>query len=259
MVALAGRGWSLAPSLRAMFDEADRRWPKRSRVSDGSIGDRAHAARTSDHNPDASGDVLAGDLTDDKDNGCDADLFAEHLRKSRDPRVKYVICNGKVFRSYGSSAWQWTPYTGANGHFAHTHVSILDTAEAKNDTSPWFDYADAPDPIAKPPASTFLEDTVALAAHPTTAGRVDECVVGADGAVYHRGGSDKAPDYYTQGWEFLEGNRGGPVRSVACAWNPEGTAFIVRIHAANNLSYQRVYDGTNGWGPWLPLDGALIA
>ena len=144
MVAVAGRGWSLAPCLRALFDEADRRWPNRSRISDGSIGDSAHAARASDHNPDASGDVLAGDLTDDKANGCDADLFAEHLRKSRDPRVKYVICNGKVFRSYGSSAWQWTPYTGANAHEKHTHVSVLDTSDAKYDGSPWFPYADAP-------------------------------------------------------------------------------------------------------------------
>lgn len=146
MVATAGKGWSLASSLVAMFDEADRRWPKRSRASDGSIGDAAHAARKSDHNPDSTGDVLAGDLTDDKAAGCDADLFAEHLRRSRDPRISYVICNGRVFRSYGSSAWEWTPYSGINGHFAHTHVSILDTHAAKNDTSPWFPYADAPLP-----------------------------------------------------------------------------------------------------------------
>lgn len=149
MVAIAGKGWSLAPCLRAMFDEADRRWPARSRVSDGSVGDLSHSARASDHNPDSSGDVLAGDLTHDPANGCDARLFAEHLRVSRDPRVKYVISAGKMFASYSTSArpaWTWGQYTGVNAHEKHTHVSVLDTDAAKGDTSPWFSYADAPDP-----------------------------------------------------------------------------------------------------------------
>lgn len=128
----------LAPCLVALFAQADARWPARSRASDGSLGDPAHAARVSDHNPDASGDVLAGDLTDDKVRGCDADAFAEHLRVTRDRRVKYVICNGRVFRSYGASAWRWTPYTGVNAHEKHTHVSVLDTDEAKTDLRPWF-------------------------------------------------------------------------------------------------------------------------
>lgn len=145
MVALAGSGWKLAPCLVRMFEEADKLWPKRSRLSDGSIGDLSHQARSSDHNPNDAGWVLAGDLTDDKANGCDADRFAEHLRTSRDPRVSYVICNGRIFRSYGSSAWSWTPYTGINAHEKHTHVSVLNTAAAIYDRSPWFDYAAPPE------------------------------------------------------------------------------------------------------------------
>ncbi len=162
MVAVIGSGWRLAPCLVVMFEQADARWPNRSRASDGSIGDRAHAARASDHNPSSTGFVTAGDLTDDKDNGCDADAFAEHLRQTRDRRVKYVICNGRVFRSYGSSAWQWTPYTGPNGHFAHTHVSVLDTAEARNDLAPWFPPQDGnsnanPEEDEMPPSPAIVD------------------------------------------------------------------------------------------------------
>jgi hypothetical protein len=158
MVAIVGTGWRLAPSLVALIDEADSKWPTRSIASDGSIGDAAHAKRISDHNPDASGDVLAVDLTDDKWAGCDADAFAEHLLARRDPRIKYVICNGRIFRSYGSTAWQWTPYTGINGHFAHTHVSILDTEAAKFDTSPWFPPSPEDD-VLTPTEAQQLKDT----------------------------------------------------------------------------------------------------
>ena len=38
MVAVVGRGWKLAPCLKALFDEADRRKPSRSHASDGTIG-----------------------------------------------------------------------------------------------------------------------------------------------------------------------------------------------------------------------------
>lgn len=148
MVAIVGSGWKLAPCLVALFAEADRRWPDRSKASDGSIGDLAHAARKSDHNPNDAGWVLAGDLTDDKDHGCDADLFAESLRVAQDPRVSYVICNGRIFKSYGTSPWKWATYTGTNDHEKHTHVSVLNTAAAIYDKLPWFSYADAPDPAA---------------------------------------------------------------------------------------------------------------
>lgn len=182
----------LAPCLVAMFDQADARWPRRSIASDGSIGDPAHAARTSDHNPDASGDVLAGDLTDDKANGCDADAFAEHLRATRDRRVKYVICNGRIFRSYGTSAWKWTPYTGPNGHFQHTHVSVLDTPEAKNDLRPWFPPQEGnsnanpkDDDMAE--SKELLAFLVAKEAMQTILGRTGEVTADDPGVIYWTG------------------------------------------------------------------------
>ena len=43
--------WIVAPSLDALLAQLNALAPGRSRASDGSIGDAAHAARTSNHNP----------------------------------------------------------------------------------------------------------------------------------------------------------------------------------------------------------------
>lgn len=154
MVATSGtrdrRGWDLAKSLGALVDECDARAPDRSTASDGSISSAAHQQQNpnSDHDPDASGDVLAVDITDDKAGGCDADALAHHLVANRDPRVAYVIWNQTIVKSYDSSrgpAWQPQPYTGgSNPHITHTHISIKDTAAAKNDLSPWWPTATTP-------------------------------------------------------------------------------------------------------------------
>jgi len=144
MVAVSGSGWRLAPCLDALICEADKLYPNRSTVSDGSIGDQAHATRASDHNPD-DGWVCAVDVTDDKANGCDADLLAQHIVASRDPRVKYVIWNRTIAKSYanrGLAAWTPQPYTGTNAHEKHTHVSVHNTATARNDTSAWWPQED---------------------------------------------------------------------------------------------------------------------
>lgn len=146
MVWVGGSQGTLAPCLVDLFLEADRRWPGRSRASDGSLGDTAHATRDSDHNPKSPnppGWVDAGDLTDDKASGCDADLLAHHLVASKDPRVKYVIWNGTVVRSYakpGLPAWTPEPYTGSNPHDKHTHISV--TEAGRHIRAPWFPQED---------------------------------------------------------------------------------------------------------------------
>lgn len=125
---------SLAPSLVALRREVDTRYPTRSRVSDGWIGDASHSHRVSDHNPDDQGIVHALDVTA---SGIDVD---ELLRAViGDERVWYVIYDGVIrSRTYG-----WTPraYTGPNPHETHVHVSIRYTGAAENDTTPWLDDA----------------------------------------------------------------------------------------------------------------------
>ncbi len=49
--------WILVPCLAELRSEFDEIAPGRDRSSDGSIGDPAHADRSSDHNPDETGNV----------------------------------------------------------------------------------------------------------------------------------------------------------------------------------------------------------
>ena len=134
--------WRVAGSLEVLLDQINKEWPSRSRISDGSIGDTAHATRTSDHNPwvppPNGGVVTARDFTHDPAHGADMAKVSETLRKSKDSRIKYVIFNGRMFSSYpaGSSApWTWRSYTGVNSHAAHMHLSVQPTGY--DNTKPW--------------------------------------------------------------------------------------------------------------------------
>lgn len=153
MVAVSGTGWRLAPCLVAMFEEADKRDPNRDRTSDGSIGDPAHAARTSDHNP-ADGWVCAADIDDDNDQANPGvDLLRAHLVAVKDQRVKYLIRNGTIWKAYPSNglpAWAPQVYTGINDHSHHLHISVWNTAEARNDVGPWWPPKTPAPPIALP-------------------------------------------------------------------------------------------------------------
>lgn len=119
--------WILAPSLAALRDEVNAAHPKRSKAWDGTIGDAAHAARKSDHDPNERGIVCAIDITHDPTNGFDGNKFAEALRLAKDERVKYVIWNRRIFSSL-VQPWTWRPYKFADEmpHDHHVHVSVLD-------------------------------------------------------------------------------------------------------------------------------------
>lgn len=115
--------WRLAGSLVTLRTQINAEWPTRSRVSDGTIGDAAHRARKSDHNPNSAGVVCAMDITHDPQSGADMKLLAESLRASRDPRIKYVIWNERIFSST-NTPWQWRTYSGSNPHTKHLHLSV---------------------------------------------------------------------------------------------------------------------------------------
>lgn len=125
-----------APACKAALAEATRIAPNRNRASDGICASPKHTQQnpTSDHE---KGEAF--DLTHDPANGCNVDLFFDWIVRRRDPRVKYLIRNGRILRSYdkpGVPAWTWDTYTGPNPHTKHGHCSIVPAA--RNDTRPWF-------------------------------------------------------------------------------------------------------------------------
>ncbi len=116
----------LAPSLVRLRSEVNALWPKRSKASDGWIGDTAHSARKSDHNPDdsAGGIVRAIDVTNA---GIDVDAFVSSV--IRDVRTRYVITRGRIWTREAG----WRKYTGPNGHYRHVHVSVRSAKSPRYD------------------------------------------------------------------------------------------------------------------------------
>jgi Putative peptidoglycan binding domain len=121
----------LAPALVQLRNEINSRWPNRDKTSDGWIGDAAHSARVSDHNPDANGQVHAIDVDVDG-----IDLAACLREVIGDPRVEYVISNRRIWTR--QSGWVARVYTGTNPHDHHFHTSLRYGARYEKNTTKWF-------------------------------------------------------------------------------------------------------------------------
>lgn len=130
-------GWHVAASLQTLLAQLNTRAPRRSKASDGSIGDAAHATRDSDHNPWYRNTVTARDFTHDPAGGLDGQWLANTLVAARDPRIKYIIWNRRIIDSRpGQNPWQWEPYHGTNAHTHHVHVSVM-AAPSCESTAVW--------------------------------------------------------------------------------------------------------------------------
>lgn len=136
--------WRAMNSLLVLRDQVNQLAPNRTKGADGLVADANHST-TSDHYPHpvtGVGDemVTALDLTHDPANGFDSYRFADVLRSHRDPRIKYVISNKRIFSSYTSSSgrlpWVWGTYTGTDPHTNHVHISVLD-APIGDLKTPW--------------------------------------------------------------------------------------------------------------------------
>lgn len=162
------RPWRLARALEQLRDEVNDRFPNRSKRSDGTIGDAAHATRDSDHNPWVSdgtgiGVVTAIDITHDPAAGFDAQRLVDHLTKSsHDRRIKYVIFNRRIYSSYATSgypAWAARAYSGPNPHDKHVHISVESRPGDYDDTRSW-GVAKAFAPKPKPDPGHAADGTV---------------------------------------------------------------------------------------------------
>lgn len=117
-------------TLRSQVDD---RWPDRDKASDGWIGDAAHSARDSDHNPDENEIVHAIDLDEDFGEKGAAKKFADELirlaREGKDGgRLKYVVYEDRIASgTYRDSFWTWRG--SGFGHTQHVHVSFTNRAD----------------------------------------------------------------------------------------------------------------------------------
>ena len=123
--------WHLAPALVQLRAEVNARWPKRSKRSDGTIGDAAHSARRSDHNPNSRRSVNAIDITAD---GVNVGAIIAAAKKH--PSVRYIIYNRRIMnRDVGNFAPR--RYRGANLHTAHVHISLYQSRKAEQRRQSW--------------------------------------------------------------------------------------------------------------------------
>lgn len=139
--------WRVAKSLDVLLAEINDHAPGRNRVSDGSIGDAAHASRTSDHNPwvtvNGMGVVRARDFTHDPPGGLDcdelADQLADMIRNLSHPALgpgAYLIWRRRIL-SRSRAGEGWRGYTGSNPHEKHLHLSVAVDPRGFDSTRPW--------------------------------------------------------------------------------------------------------------------------
>jgi hypothetical protein len=136
-----GREWFLTKGGVQLALEMNVLWPKGT-AADGTAAGKNHDANSpnSDHRPfpyDASPAVVraidVGEAVED-----DGQALFDMLLESRDPRIKFVQHELKLFSSYATSVrapWQ-IQTKESYGHINHVHISF--TAKADTDDSPWF-------------------------------------------------------------------------------------------------------------------------
>jgi len=145
--------WVLTKGLQNLRDQMNAAFPDRDKTSDGTIGDAAHQAETSGHNPDdtagsraewngdpdSTPEVRAWDMDSDlRSPGVTAQQVVDHIRHlpSVSSVLRYMIYNRKIYKA--SNGWAAEDYTGPSAHTEHIHFSGAYSQAADNNTS--FDY-----------------------------------------------------------------------------------------------------------------------
>ena len=117
----------LSKAAEQLRSEINAKYPKRDKRSDGWIGDTAHNARKSDHNPDKQGWVRAIDIDSDLVKGSSKEswLLAEQIKTialKGDKRLSYIIHQQRI--ASPRQNWAWRVYKGSNPHVSHLHISF---------------------------------------------------------------------------------------------------------------------------------------
>lgn len=133
------RPWTLSLAGFSLVAEIEA-WQPQPRPLDGTVASQTHDANnpSSDHRPkpyDGPGIVRAVDVGEFDPEG---NILVDALVESRDPRLRYIIHEGQIWRAYDHAvgpAWTPHPYTGPNDHPSHVHISLDWNHDA--DGSPW--------------------------------------------------------------------------------------------------------------------------
>ena len=117
----------LSNAAEQLRSEINAKYSNRDKRSDGWIGDTAHNARKSDHNPDKQGWVRAIDIDSDLVKGSSKEswLLAEQIKTialKGDKRISYVIHQHRIASPLKN--WAWRVYKGSNPHVSHIHISF---------------------------------------------------------------------------------------------------------------------------------------
>jgi hypothetical protein len=110
--------WRPAKSLEVLRGQLDASYP--GWLFLGFLGDQAHAAVPSDHNPNAAGVVCALDIG--PGGGLAIHALADNLLAVRHPDLKYLISNRRIAGDW--TGWKWAAYYGSDPHDTHIHVSV---------------------------------------------------------------------------------------------------------------------------------------
>jgi hypothetical protein len=153
--------WDLTKGLQNLRAQVNAAFPDRDKTSDGTIGDKAHQAETSGHNPDdtpgsktewnsdndANAEVRAWDMDSDlRAAPATAQQVVDHIRAlpGVSSMLRYMIYNRRIYRA--SSNWKPEAYTGPSAHTEHIHFSGAYSQAADNNTT--FDYRLEDIPVA---------------------------------------------------------------------------------------------------------------
>lgn len=177
--------WDLTDGLKNLRAQVNEAFPDRDKTSDGTIGDAAHQAGTSSHNPDdspgnkgkpewngdsdANAEVRAWDMDSDlRAVPATAQQVVDHIRKlpGVSAVLRYMIYNRRIYRA--SNGWAPEAYDGPSAHTEHIHFTGQFTQAADNNTS--FDYRLEEIPVALTSADkTWISQQINAAVAKTVA------------------------------------------------------------------------------------------
>lgn len=144
--------WILIAAAKSLFAAFDELAPDRDHASDGSVGNAAHAAEVSDHNPDETGSVPIHDadhINEVHAIDVDSDLRVPGLtmesvvqfvlgrcRSGAEKRLRYIIYDRRIWEA--DNGWRQRVYTGtADPHINHAHFSFSYVTPLEASTVSW--------------------------------------------------------------------------------------------------------------------------